>query len=381
MENPFELPENSVNPAHEFAAEEFTRVSEGKIVLQQKKVQYLTERPTDWLGGDHTGREEAETHQHKNKLKPSWQSGEGTKHKEDPSAEAGPEDAPTLEEKPSGDKTDSEDTGSLDSETGHEQIVLQQKKFQYLTERPTDWLGGDPKDREEIEASHLHKTKLRASWLHNDDEGMSQSLQDLSFDPVGSHGDDPLHASESQFFSGKKERRQTSPMILQRLSLLKKKSDENHNANDTEKVKSPISVKRSTGDGRAADNLHASDHQVCSAGRRQTSPMVMEKMLSFKKHIENAKAEHAEEVKHEEAEFSARFHAPKTEVSASWQLEIADVLSPSESQTKEHRKTSPMIMAKLTGLSKLNEEVHKKNENYRTMPGPHKPESRRNQTK
>lgn len=209
------------------------------IVLQKKKDQILCERPGDWLGG--CGETEETTYHHKpktTKLKSSWQHSDsastGTNETAEESVEvevaAPTKKSPPTPKKEDGEKADSTKEIKAMNHTGEDPIVLQKKQNQFLCERPGDWLGGCGEF--EAPTSHLRqpKSKLRTSWMA--EEGMSQSLSRLSLDGSNHSDEDAMGKSESNVFLGKKERRQTSPMILARLAAINQQNEENHKKNE-----------------------------------------------------------------------------------------------------------------------------------------------------
>lgn len=317
-------------PDGDFSSSESLGKSAGKkqeiLVIQKKQYQYMTERPGDWLGGG--GEEETESKTYfqrpKTKLRASWLGDKGTDyHTEAPAETKAAVTSPINQESP---KKRQPDKWESKLKNNHREVlVLQKKKNQFLTERPVDWLGG-----EQAEASthiHHHKTKLKASWRH--DESMSQSLRNLSIDSSDNDAGDPLHASESNFILAKKERRQTSPMILQKLSLLKQKSEDNHKAND-ELVRGTVLA------------------TPAKAGSNAVEPVPVHRVGKIKSNNANSGTGNES--------LEDQLNGPKGNAG------IESISSSNLAPTGQRRKTSPMILAKLSGLSQLNEEVHKKNE-------------------
>lgn len=394
VELPRDMNEPGVDPASSHSLGSDGKTDHEILVLQRKEYSYLAERPTDWLGG---AGEEAETCTHlphpKPKLKTSWQHGKATNDQTDgnveekapattsPSAKvlekhsrvadhsqkSKPKNAKqedTLSDKRSQAKDDNMQESKL-SNSDHEVLVFQKKENQYLTERPGDWLtGGEREDPLEKCSSHHHATKLKKTWIHN--EGMSQSLHDLSTDPLVNKSDDgPFHSSEPRIFMGK-ERRQTSPKILQKLSALNQKNEENHKANDDlgriqvhrddacQVVKDARAAKAAwiSGEARMSQSLRDLSTEGKDVDMHgQASPKVTEKLMDIKK-------------KNEEFEKGSGSNHSLRDMLAGpgGKVEIKGFVNPTGSPTGQRRKTSPMILAKLTGLSQLNEEIHKKNE-------------------
>lgn len=293
-------------------------------------------RPDEWMGGS-DGEEPAQSHLQqspKTKLKTSCLASS------DPTQAVRRKTSPAIGTDLSALTQSDKDS---DAKSDDKMIHLQREKFGYIAERPDDWMSNGGK----VLNGSTHKTKLRTSWMHKDTDAkvdakatvtgsanvdaMSQSMNHLSIDFVEKSEGDPLHASESQISTSKKERRMTSPLILQRLSLLKQKSEENHKANEFWE--------------KAADHT-------------PTSPLVRSMAASEAK----------PKLDKEQALDSASMHDPDMVQSmrdhSSEETRLESMNKSDSHICMRRRRTSTLIQQKLQSIEKANEENHKKNEEF-----------------
>lgn len=290
------------------------------------------ERPDEWMGGCDS-EEPAQTHLQSPKT--SWlassDSTEAVRRKTSPAI--GTDLSALTQSDKDPDAKNSDD----------KMIHLQREKFGYIAERPDDWMSNGGR----VLTGSTHKTKLRTSWMHKDTDlkvdakatvnvnanvdAMSQSMNHLSIGYVQQSEDDPLHASESQISTSKKERRMTSPLILQRLSLLKQKSEENHKANEFWEK--------------------AAEH---------SPPGPLVKAM--------AAPEAKPKVENEQALDSVSMHAPDMAQSmrdhSSGETKLESMNASDSHLCTGKRRTSTLIQQKLQSIEKANEENHKKNEEF-----------------
>eukprot|EP00797_Seminavis_robusta_P006609 Sro1443_g273160.2 (662) ;mRNA; r:11405-13390 len=259
-----------------------------------------------------------------------------------------------------------------------DKVKFQKDENLYMAERPTTWNGGEG---EEVALSYLQKpkTKLKDSWLKGGSgSGMSQSMRDLSTDEK--HNDD-MNASDTQLFSAR--RRQTSPMVMEKLLDLNKQNEENHKKNEeidpwvASIGKSPPA--KVWKPPKKADGAHE------EAKTDQVSPKASSKdKVKFQKDENLYMAERPTTWNGGEGEEVALSYLqkPKTKLKDSWlkggsgsgmsqsmrdlstDEKHNDDMNASDTQlfSARRRKTSPMVMEKLLDLNKQNEENHKKNE-------------------
>ena len=115
-----------------------------------------------------------------------------------------------------------------------ETISLQRTDISYTAERPSDWMGGEGEPAETNSYLHTPKTKLRTSWLQKSNEE-SQSLRDVTAgasEKEKKGGKFDLNASAPSLSLLPAQRRQTCPLVMQKLSELNQKNEEIHEKNE-----------------------------------------------------------------------------------------------------------------------------------------------------